>query len=552
MVIFRLLTQAVWHDAMRRHLGPTALVLLWIVLSTAACELDSMLVDQPAAAASLALNLVPAGRAQADAQAGLANPSFALADLADQVRVRLMRDNTTVLDTTRTLTAGDGTISLVLPVTILGTDESLQLEVELQQGNQPLLRAERPVLLRVGQMTTVEVLLSPVEREPLAPVVRVSTGMFHSCALVADQTAYCWGRNDSGQLGEPALADPASSVPAPVSDDFALHAISAGYLSSCGLDSAGTAYCWGSNRYGELGNSSTNDSATPVVVGSGQDGRENFSVVVTTGPHACGLRANGTLRCWGNNEFGQLGDGTTLDRSAPVSVVGRLNFQTISVGALHTCGIDLEGRTFCWGYNEFGQLGDGTTLNRTSPVQASIEHRFQSVSAGGLHTCALDRTGQAYCWGHNVRGQAGNGTTVDAATPVAVSGSARFRSITAGGLHTCALTAKGEAYCWGYNARGALGSGDSSDRPTPTPVLGEVTFMAVHAGLHHTCATTTDQRAFCWGYNEFGQLGNGFTLDHTAPVVVVAPSGIEAQGVGEARPQADDPVAALLDLLGVR
>jgi len=248
---------------------------------------------------------------------------------------------------------------------------------------------------------------------------------------------------------------------------------------------------------------------------------------VTTGwwSHSCGLTPSGAVFCWGANDVGQLGVGSTDSSTGLVAVTGGLTFSAVSAGGFHTCGITTSGAAYCWGGNEDGQLGNGSTVVSSSvPVAVSGGHTFSAVSAGRAHTCGLTTNGAAYCWGNNGAGQLGDGSTPPSRVPVAVGG-LTFSSVSAGDGHTCGLTTAGAAYCWGS---GLLGDGSTSSGSVPVAVSGGLTFSSVSAGFGHTCGVTTTGEAHCWGANNFGQLGDGsinggppIGKSRSAPVSVV-------------------------------
>jgi alpha-tubulin suppressor-like RCC1 family protein len=310
---------------------------------------------------------------------------------------------------------------------------------------------------------------------------------------------------------------------------------------SCGLTNAGAAYCWGSNDGGQLGDGTTVSRLTPIAVQGGLA----FLSLVTGDRHTCGLTSAGAAFCWGLNDFGQLGDGTTMQRLAPVAVQGGLVFTSLTAGNAHTCGLTTMGKAHCWGYNVDGQLGDGTTTNRLAPVAVQSALVF-TVLAGGndQHTCGLTNVGAAYCWGFNEYGSLGDGTTTTRLTPVAVEGGLVFTALTTGN-HSCGLTNAGAAYCWGFNDSGQLGDGTTTRRLSPVAVQGGLVFAALAPGNNHTCGLTTASQAYCWGYNEYGEVGDGTTVfPRLTPVAVQGPNftvlalgsfhtcGITAAGAG--------------------
>ncbi|NIQ52402.1 MAG: RCC1 repeat-containing protein, partial [Gammaproteobacteria bacterium] len=245
--------------------------------------------------------------------------------------------------------------------------------------------------------------------------------------------------------------------------------------------------------------------------------------------HTCGLTATGAVYCWGNNGFGQLGDGGVENNVAtPIQVEGSgsgsLVFTSVSAGFAHTCGVTTAQEAYCWGDNGFGQLGDSTNTTRFVPTRvASGATTFTQVSAGSFHTCALDAAGAAYCWGYNIVGQLGTGVAgagTEADAPVAVSGGETFSSVQAGSGHTCAISSAIPAvYCWGDNAFGQLGDGTNIQRLAPWPALAEATVLSVSEG--HSCSVDPYGDAYCWGRNHRGQLGNGTSTNSPTPTPVL-------------------------------
>ena len=298
--------------------------------------------------------------------------------------------------------------------------------------------------------------------------------------------------------------------------------ITAGGTHTCGLTAFDQVKCWGENTYGELGDGTHINHWTPVDVVSTTGGM----ITIAAGEQrTCGVTTTGAAKCWGSNGYGELGDGTTTDRDTPVDVVGmNSGVASIDTSDGYTCGITSTGGMKCWGKNSYGQLGDGTTTDRLIPVDViGLDSGVIAITAGAFHTCALTTAGGVKCWGANAYGELGDGTTADSLTPVNVAGlTSNVIAVTAEWEHTCALTAKGGVKCWGWNSRGQLGDGTTTDRWMPVDVVGLTSGVkAISAGAYHTCALTDTGGVKCWGDNYAGQLGDGTIIPRLTPVDVV-------------------------------
>ena len=303
--------------------------------------------------------------------------------------------------------------------------------------------------------------------------------------------------------------------------------IAAGNDFTCELTTAGGVKCWGGNEYGQLGNGTTVSSASPVGVTGMSSGVKSLTLGYR---HACALMETGGVMCWGNNSSGQLGDGTTVAKLAPTQVTGLASgVAAFSAGSYHTCAVLESGAVKCWGQNSQGQLGDGSSANRTTPIQVSgLSSGVTAASAGGSHTCALLGIGGIKCWGDNQYGQVGDGTTDDRTTPTQASGlESGVISIAAGGSETCAIVSSGGLKCWGSNNYGQIGDATTDNKTLPTQVSGlESGVQTVAVGNSFVCAVLDSGVLKCWGYNYYGQVGDGTTDNRAVPTPVNGLDGV--------------------------
>ena len=281
-------------------------------------------------------------------------------------------------------------------------------------------------------------------------------------------------------------------------------------------------WSWGNSGSGRLGDGTTTNRSSPVSVVSGFTDWIQISAGTA---HSLAVRANGTAWSWGLNTFGRLGDGTEIDRSSPVSVVsGFTDWIQISAGTAHSLGVRANGTAWSWGLNTFGRLGDGTTTQRTSPV--SVVGGFTDwiqLSAGNLHSLGLRADGSIWAWGINANGRLGDGTTTSRTSPVSVVGGfTDWIQLSAGDAHSLGVRANGTAWSWGFNGNGRLGDNTTTNRFSPVSVVGEFTdWISVDAGNAHSLAVRANGTAWAWGLNTNGQLGNNTTTSQRSPVSVI-------------------------------
>lgn len=363
----------------------------------------------------------------------------------------------------------------------------------------------------------------PHEPHPPAGYASVGTGFEHTCAVTGAGGVECWGHGSSGQLGNNSTAN--SSVPVKVSTlSSGVAAVVSGAAHSCALTTGGGVKCWGSNAFGALGNNATTNSSVPVNV----VGLTSGVIAIATGgdaSHTCAITSAHGLRCWGNNNYGQLGNGANANSGVPVDVTGlSAGVASVAVGQENTCARTTAGGAKCWGSNGYGQLGNGSTTGSSVPVDVSgLTSGVASVSVGSFNTCGLTTAGGVKCWGSNVQSSLGNGSTADSSVPVTVSGlGSGVGAISSGRYQSCALTTGGGLKCWGYNLSGQLGDASNTNHGVPVDVSGLTSGVSsVSAGFDYTCARTTAAAVKCWGLNSFGQLGNNSTANSNVPVTVV-------------------------------
>lgn len=393
-----------------------------------------------------------------------------------------------------------------------------------------------------GNESAKSVAAAATPTAPPASWAAVSAGSQHTCAVGANGTLWCWGLNRHGQLGTSTGVDTGNAYGTPTrvgsADDWT--SVSAGDDFTCGLRSAGTLWCWGVNKYGQIGSSANAGTQaanpTPTQVGSAS----TWTSLSAGGNAACGIQSSGTLWCWGLNLDGQLGRAanvnTTTPNPAPEQVGSVSTWASVTAGTGQTCGTRTNGTLWCWGSNLYGQLGNnsatvGTFTPTTTPTQVGSATTWSNASAGDLHTCAVQSTGAAYCWGANGFGELGNATGAGAddthPTPLAVSGSG-FATIETGKDHTCATKTDATVFCWGRNASGQLGkTANTSVNAVPSKVGAAANWSSIQAGGSSTCARNAQGEIFCWGYNEFGQLGNAATVGtgpNSTPTKVAVPA----------------------------
>jgi alpha-tubulin suppressor-like RCC1 family protein len=335
-----------------------------------------------------------------------------------------------------------------------------------------------------------------------------------SCTFDTTACARCGDAICHTAFGEDAISCP---------NDCQWVDIAAGVDHSCAVRIDGRVLCWGANNHGQLGDGTTNPASEPRVVA----GLTGVVEVTAGGRFSCVVLELGTVWCWGENSWGQLGDTTTIERHQPV-MAGMSNAVAVSALATHVCAIDHNADIWCWGENSSGQIGTAAPANVTQPQLIPELANVLSAAAGGGHSCAVQAScgsceeGTLYCWGQNNAGQLGIDSTVSTSTPTQVVDMSSAVMVATGTTHSCSAalgaTLDPIGVCWGENSHGQLGDGTTNDFQVPTNVTGDIPFVEMACGGFHTCGIEENNTLYCWGAHSHGQLGIGATAgDYPEP-----------------------------------
>lgn len=353
----------------------------------------------------------------------------------------------------------------------------------------------------------------------------VAAGERHTCAINLFNVL-CWGANGNGQLGNGARGPEDSSLaPTPVSDIRDAVAIAAGESHNCVIRIGGSVSCWGANDYGQLGNGTSVPSAVPVKV----EGITDATAITAGNWHTCALHEDGSISCWGANDLDQLGSSISgvefIFSDAPKKVMNINDAIAVSAGGNYTCAVHRDNTGSCWGFDAPSRTYDNYDNSGAVPQKLRGVSDVIDIAAGSDHTCALHEDSTISCWGSNEEGQlAMDDSSASSATPVSVEGIGDASAMAAGFLHSCAIHEGGSVSCWGNNGDGQLGNGTVFPSALPVPVQGIADAIAVATSGHwssgYSCALHQSGSISCWGANEEGQLGNGTKSQSTVPVRV--------------------------------
>ncbi|MCV4234646.1 S-layer homology domain-containing protein [Virgibacillus sp. LDC1] len=337
---------------------------------------------------------------------------------------------------------------------------------------------------------------TPVMAKNLNHVIDIHSGVRSSMALRQDGTVWTWGANENGQLGIGTITN--VNAPVQVSGLSGIKAISGGLgYHGMALSENGTVWTWGKNDNGELGNGTTTQQNAPVTV----TGLSDVKAIAAGGYYSLALKSDGTVWAWGVNGSGELGDGTTTDRYVPVQVDGLTDVIAIAAGGSHSLAVKQDGTVWAWGSNTYGTLGDGTRTHRTRPVQVRNLQHIVAVAGGGYHSLAVDRAGNVWSWGDNSRKQLGLSSNVSSLIPVPIPGIEHVREISAGGFHSVAMKKDGTVWGWGLNSGGQIGDGtynNTRDIPTLTKAVLDTTAPDIGSGMLNPYSITADSVGLEW------------------------------------------------------
>ncbi len=379
-----------------------------------------------------------------------------------------------------------------------------------------------------------------VSASGLTGITAIAAGDSHSLAVRNDGTIWAWGLNSSGQLGIGSLVNQITPVQVTGLTGLApATAVGAGSAYSTALLSDGTLKSWGDNSYGQLGNGSTTSALLPVTT-------QPCSPAVTTTPaadtyrdritaaqnHTLVATSAGTVLGWGQNEYGELGDGTSINRSTPVTAASLTGVSQVSTGWYHSLAVQSSGAVYSWGYNSDGELGDGTNISKNTAQVVPSLSGITAVAAGQYHSLALRNDGTVWAWGYNGSSQLGDGTNTERLSPVQVIQLTNVTAIAAGSAFSVALRSDGTVWAWGDNNSGQLGDGTLVNKTSAVQVTGLSGVVAIRAGANHTVALKADGTVWTWGYSGNGQLGDGNTGYQTEIVRASGLSGVVAIATG--------------------
>ena len=339
----------------------------------------------------------------------------------------------------------------------------------------------------------------------------IEVGDFHTLALDKDNNLWAWGGNGTGQLGDGTTTNRTS--PTKIETGITFVQLSAGHTHSAGIDNEGKLWTWGCNGEGQLGDGTTNDKMIPQKIMKDK----TFKKVIASDYSTLAIDINDEIWRWG--EFYTYNAGWKSFSESPQKLDFKIEYSLIS-GNSHYLFLDKQKKLWSWGRNSTGQLGDGTTTERTNPIQIKPEKQFTQVSAGYGFSLTIDEEGNLWTWGKNDYGQLGNGTKSYKKVPEQIKQGIKFAQVSAGNSHSLAVDYEGNLWTWGNNGSGQLGDGTTNNRVVPQKIMNGTKFKKVYARYFSSLAIDINGNIWSWGNNGWAELGDGTTTDRLTPVQI--------------------------------
>jgi len=344
----------------------------------------------------------------------------------------------------------------------------------------------------------------------------ISADYYNTIGIKQDGTLWSWGENLNGVLGNGSSGG-INTTPNQVGTDADWQIVNVSINHALAIKTNGTLWAWGYNGYGQIGDNTTIDKYIPTQIGI----ENNWELISAGYLHSVALKQDGTIWTWGNNINGRLGiGGGSIIISNPVQIGSDNNWETISAGGEHTLGIKLDGTLWAWGNNFYGQLGDGTFNSKNIPVKIGIDNNWKTISAGDGHCLAVKTDGTLWAWGLNTFGELGDGTLNNSNVPIQIGTSTNWKSISIGKYQSYALKQDGTLWAWGLNDVGQLGDGTLVDKSTPVQIGTNTDWY--YLGFSESqgeFAIKQNGSLWGWGANNNGQIGDGTTINRIAPIL---------------------------------
>ena len=347
----------------------------------------------------------------------------------------------------------------------------------------------------------------------------LSSGNAHSLGIKTDGTLWAWGNNNDGALGDGTLIE--KHIPMQIGTSSNWKQISSGANYNLAVKIDGTLWAWGDNLYGQLGDGTTVDKLIPIQIGTAT----NWKQISTAegGAHSMAIKTDGSLWAWGWNGFGQLGDGTTINKNVPTQIGTDTNWKIVLAGSTYNLAIKTDGTLWTWGDNTYGQLGDGTTTNKNLPTQLGVATNWKQIATGGdYHNLAIKTNGSLWGWGQNIHGQLGDGTTINKLIPTQIGADTDWEYTATGRFQGFAIKTSGTLWSWGWNDAGQLGDGTLVDKSSPNQIGISTNWKKISGGGSHSLCKKLDGSLWTFGLNFNGQLGDGTTTNKNIPTLIGA------------------------------